>query len=89
MAFNRINAAAAPAASSNDSWKADAFLNMYIDRPDGSSIKVGAVTFKTSKKTDAAMIQRLQDEDGIEAFKKAVRFDFRMVTDEPISDIGF
>lgn len=88
MAFNRITAAA-PAQSNNDSWKADAFLNMYIDRPDGSSIKVGAVTFKTSKKTDAAMIQRLQDADGIEAFKKAVRFDFRMVTDEPISDIGF
>ena len=88
MAFNKTTAAAA-AASSNDSWKADAFLNMYIDRPDGSSLKVGAVTFKTSKKTDAAMIQRLQEEGGIDAFKKAVRFDFRLVTDEPISDIGF
>ena len=88
MAFN-TNTNTAAAAQSNDNWKADAFLNLYIDRPDGSTIKVGAVSFKNTKKTDAAMIKRLQEEGALQAFANAVRFDFRMVTDEPISDIGF
>ena len=88
MAFN-TNTTTAAAAQSNDNWKADAFLNLYIDRPDGSTIKVGAVSFKNTKKTDAAMIKRLQEEGALQAFANAVRFDFRMVTDEPISDIGF
>lgn len=88
MAFN-TNTQAAAQTQANDNWKADAFLNMYVDRPDGSTIKVGAVSFKNSKKTDAAMIKRLQEEGGLQAFANAVRFDFRMVSDEPISDIGF
>ena len=88
MAFN-TNTNTAAAAQSNDNWKADAFLNLYIDRPDGSTIKVGAVSFKNTKKTDAAMIKRLQEEGALQAFANAVRFDFRMVTDEPIADIGF
>ena len=88
MAFN-TNTNTAAAAQSNDNWKADAFLNLYIDRPDGTPLKVGAVSLKTSRKTDAALIKRLQEEGALQAFANAVRFDFRMVSDEPISDIGF
>ena len=88
MAFN-TNTNTAAASTNNDNWKADAFLNLYIDRPDGTPLKVGAVSFKNSRKTDAALIKRLQEEGALQAFANAVRFDFRMVTDEPIADIGF
>jgi hypothetical protein len=88
MAFNTNTAAAASNASDNN-WKADAFLNLYADKADGSSLKVGAIAFKLGKKTDAALIKRLSEEGGVEALSKVLRLDFRMVTDEPISDIGF
>lgn len=88
MAFNsapRSNAAA-PA---NDAWKAQAFLNMFITRTDGSKVKVGAIPLKTSKKFENALIERLKQEGGLQAFADAVAFDFQLVDDTAKADVGF
>jgi hypothetical protein len=87
MAF-QPNAAVAPA-QTNDSWKAQAFLNMYIKRADGSKAKVGALAFKANKKFDAALIKRFQEEGGLQAFADAVIFDFQMAESDTPVDAGF
>ena len=74
--------------SSNDSWKATAFLNVWAKRPDGSRLKIGAIAFKANKKADQAIVKRLSEEGGLEALLEVMEVDFNLVTDEPI-DAGF
>lgn len=79
-----------PAATqSNESWKAQAFLNLFIKKPDGTRAKVGAIPLKTSRKMDRALIERLQQDDGVEAMKSVLELDFQMVDDGAVPELGF
>lgn len=90
MAFNfNAPAAAAPAGQTNDSWKATAFLNFYAKKPDGSRVKIGAIPLKQSKRTEAALIQRLSQEDGVAALMAALEIDFQLVDDGKPVELGF
>lgn len=88
MAFNTAPRSSVTAAS-NDSWKAQAFLNLYVTRADGTKAKIGAIPLKTSKKFEAALIERLSQEGGLQAFADAVAFDFQKVDEAVPADVGF
>jgi hypothetical protein len=76
------------AAQQNDSWKAQAFINIYIPTPDGGKRKLGSIPLKDSKQFDAKMIERLKEEGGLEALHDALIIDFQMA-DKEVSSVGF
>ena len=72
----------------NDSWKAQAFVNLYVPTPEGGKRKIGSIALKDSKPYEAALIKRLQEEGGLEALKGALIVDFQMA-DKEVSSVGF
>ena len=72
----------------NDSWKAQAFVNLYVPTPEGGRRKIGSIALKDSKTFEAALIKRLQEEGGLEALKDALIVDFQMA-DKEVSSVGF
>lgn len=90
MAINfNVPSASSNNAGNNESWKAQAFLNLFVRKPDGSRMKIGAIPLKTGKKAEAALIDRLQKEDGIDALKQVLDIDFQLVDDGKAVDLGF
>ena len=93
MAFNFSSPktpSAAPATAGNDSWKATAFLNLWVKRADGSRAKIGAIPLKDSKNFDRALIARLQQEGAIEALMQHLELDFQMAASEGTeANVGF
>lgn len=85
MAFNTNNQN-----SSNDtSWKADAFLNIYVQVGE-TKRKVGAITLKNSKSYEAALIKRLQEPGALEAMQAKMVLDFQLANVEtPVTALGF
>lgn len=79
----------APAAtnSQDESWKAQAFLNIWVRRADNSRAKIGAIALKEQRSFDKALIERLQQEDGVEALMGALELDFQMA-DKPTSQVN-
>lgn len=83
------NAASSQSAAQNEKWKAQAFLNFWLRRPDGSRVKMGAIPLHNDKEVGKALIARLQQEGAVEAMVKALEVDFQMAQrNEPI-DLGF
>lgn len=72
----------------NDSWKAQAFVNLYVPTPEGGKRKIGSIALKDSKPYEAALIKRLQEEGGLDALKDALIVDFQMA-DKEVSSVGF
>jgi hypothetical protein len=68
-------------AQQNDSWKADAFLNVWVDVPGGKPIKLGAMSYKAGRKMDAHLMEMLQQPGAVGALLKHIRLDFQMVED--------
>ena len=89
MALN-FNIPSTSAQSKDESWKAQAFLNIWVRRQDGSRAKIGAIALRESKAFEKALIERLQQDDGLEAMVNSMELDFQMA-DKPISaiNIGF
>lgn len=89
MAFNT---AAAPASSNNnDSWKAQAFINVYLPSKSGTRIKVGTLPLKESKGREAELIAWLkQDEENLAKLVNRLEFDFRLAADSEANgfDLG-
>ena len=77
--------------SNNDaSWKATAFINLYVPTADGQSRrKIGAIALRDSKKLDAAVIKRLQEEGGVQALADHLQIDVQMADSGEETDLGF
>ncbi len=88
MAF-AINTAPAAQNTANESWKAQAFINLYVPKPEGGRAKIGAIPLKASKKFERALIERLQQDGAVEALLDKLEIDFQMVDDSTPSDVGF
>ena len=75
----------------DDSWKAQAFVNIWMPTADGGRRKVGALPLKDSRAWDAAAIQRLQSggEEALRAFVNAIEFDFQMAVSDKEVSAGF
>ena len=90
--FNTAPASNNNNASSSDNaqWKAQAFLNLWIKRPDGSRAKIGAIALREQKNFEKALIARLQEEGALDALHQALEIDFQMA-DRPVTtaDVGF
>jgi len=65
----------------DDSWKATAFINIYIPGPNGKR-KLGSIPLKDSKAFEAAVIERLKQEGGLEALAKVIELDFQLADKE-------
>lgn len=79
--FNRSRAPVqATAPAQDDSWKAQAFINVYMPMNDGTRRKLGVLPLKASKKFDAAVIKRLTEggEEAVAAMAGKIEFDFRL-----------
>lgn len=77
------------AASTDQSWKAQAFCNFYIRRPDGSRVKFGAIALKDSKRFEAALIERLKQEGAVEDLMKVLEIDFQLAESSEPAQVGF
>lgn len=77
--------------SNNDaSWKAIAFINLYVPTADGQSRrKVGAIALRDSKKLDAALIKRLQEDGGVQALADVLQIDFQLADSGDATELGF
>ncbi len=77
-------------AQSNESWKATGFVNLWVKRTDGSKFKLGAIPLREQKTTDAAIINRLRQEGGVEALLNALEVDYQDVNNDPSKvNVGF
>ena len=61
MAFRPSNAAA-DRGPSNDSWKADGFLNLYLPTKEGGKRKLGAIPLKGSNANEANLLKWLEED---------------------------
>ena len=88
MAFAPNNVVTIPAAN-----RADAFINIWVKRADGTRAKLGALPLKTSTSYQAGVIERLKSggDEAIEALMGVLEIDFKMANSEPVaaSQVGF
>ena len=86
MAF-QFNVPSSNNASSDEKWKAQAFLNLWVKRADGSRAKVGAIPLREAKAFEKALIARLKQEGAMEAFAAVLEIDFQLA-DKPTSEVN-
>lgn len=60
MAFTP--ATTTPAATSNDNWKAQGFLNFYLPSKDGGRKKLGAIPLKEAKPNEKRLLEWLNED---------------------------
>lgn len=93
-------------AQSGDNWKkADSFLNITLNLPNGKKIKLGALKYYSDKKMDSYLMEMLEQEGVVDNLPAYVSFDYqragKMEEDEnpfaflaksrsnPSPDVGF
>lgn len=76
------------AAAENDSWKAQAFINLYLPTENGGKRKLISIPLKDAKAYDSALIERMQQDGSIEALKDALIIDFQLA-DKEVKSVGF
>ena len=62
MAFNAATVSSATAQPTNDSWKAQGFLNFYLPTQDGKRKKLGAIPLKESKADEKRLLAWLNED---------------------------
>ena len=61
MAFN-TNTNTAANAQSNDSWKAQGFINLYLPAAEGKKRKLGAIPLKAARSSEKALMEWLESD---------------------------
>ena len=89
MAFK--NSASRPQQSEqNENWKATAFINVYVNVGEGNKRKLIGIPLKESKAFERALLERLQQEGGVEAFAANLEIDFQLADKETkASELGW
>lgn len=62
MSFKSNAVTSRAAQPSNDSWKAQGFLNLYLPRADGQRRKLGAIPLKDSKPNEKQLLDWLNED---------------------------
>jgi len=83
MAFQQPNNVRnMPARGSQDNWKNDAFINLYLPRRDKSRAKLGSIGLKMDKHTESQVIEFLQNapdlDEALAQLKDRIVIDFNM-----------
>ena len=90
MAFKNSSAARNQQSEQNENWRATAFINVYVATGEGNRRKLIGIPLKESKAFERMLIERLQQEGGLEAFAENVSFTFEMADKEvKASDLGW
>ena len=77
-------------AQNNEGWKAQAFINFFVATGEGNRRKLIGIPLKESKAFERMLIERLQQEGGLDAFAENVSFTFELVDKEvKASDLGW
>ena len=73
--------------------KADAFVNVWVKRADGTRAKLGALPLKNSASYQAGVIARLKSggDEAIKALMSVLEIDFKEAHSEPVAadSVGF
>ena len=90
MAFKNQSNARNQQPEQNENWKAQAFINVYVATGEGNRRKLIGIPLKESKAFERMLIERLQQEGGLDAFAENVSFTFEL-TDKEVkaSDLGW
>lgn len=73
----------------NENWRAQGFINLYVKVGEGKR-KVGSIPLKESKAFERALLERLQQEGGVEAFAANLEIDFQLADKETkASELGW
>lgn len=89
MAFN-TNPAAAPATTSNEAWKAQGFINLYLPSKTGRR-KLGAIALKEAKVSEKQLLAWLnEDPKNVEmlASKLIVEYQSAALAEENAFDLS-
>ena len=63
----------------DDSWKAQAFINLYLPTKEGGRRKLGTIALKDSRPNEKALIEYLQKGDAaLKNLANKVEFNFQM-----------
>ena len=62
MAFATSSAATAQPSTTNESWKAQGFLNLYLPAKNGQRRKLGAIPLKESKANEKQLLAWLNED---------------------------
>ena len=73
--------------------RADAFINVWVKRADGTRAKLGALPLKSSTAYQSGVIDRLNSggDEAIAALMSVLEIDFKLANSEPVkaSAVGF
>ncbi len=91
MAFANRNNSAAAADRADQSWKNDAWVNLYVPSADGTGRKkLGAIGLKLSRGFDAAVINRLnQGPEAVQALLQNLEIEYVLVDETKEVSVGF
>lgn len=82
MAFNRNSSAAAAAAETNTSWKAQGFLNFYLPSKDGGRRKLAGIPLKDTKANEKTLREWLEQnpEENLRTFMSKLEVEYQPAT---------
>ena len=80
---NQGNTRSNNSGNGNGDWKADAFLNLFLPRKDGSRMKLGFCALKLSQADQGQLIQWIKEdpEAHLEILKQKLVIEFKEVSE--------
>ena len=88
MAFKKNNQSQESA--QNEDWKAQGFINIYVNTGNGNKRKLVGVPLKESKAFERMLLERLQEEGGVEALQENITITFELADKQVSSkDLGW
>lgn len=77
-------------ADQNENWKATAFINVYVNVGEGNKRKLIGIPLKEAKAFDRSLIERLQQDGGVDALQENITLTFEMAEKETSAkDLGW
>ena len=75
---------------SNENWKATGFINVYVNVGNGNKRKLIGIPLKEQKAFERMLLERLQQEGGVEALQANLSITFELADKEvKASDLGW
>lgn len=75
---------------SNDNWKATGFINVYVNVGNGNKRKLIGIPLKEQKAFERMLLERLQQEGGVEALQANLSITFELADKEVrAADLGW
>lgn len=76
--------------SSNENWKATGFINVYVNVGNGNKRKLIGIPLKEQKAFERMLLERLQQEGGVEALQANLSITFELADKEvKAADLGW